>query len=99
MNIEQKIKETSHIKLAIISALIGVIATVIAFAGFDVELAKFANKIMNAGFVFSAFMLYKIYYYSKGINTDAKIFESPIAVAIDNGLLVLAIAWAVSGGF
>jgi hypothetical protein len=98
-NIENMINQTSHLKLAIVSMLIGIVAAIIAFVGFDVELSKFANKLLNAGIVFFSYMLYKIYFFSRGFKTDEKIAENPIAVAIDNGLLCLAIAWSVAGGF
>ena len=96
-------KIDSSIRFGIIAFILGAVLMllIVAFAAEPVLLARvtIVNKLFNAGLVLVIFVLYKLYFLGRTHETDRKIGEHPIALALDAGLLALAVAWSVAGAF
>lgn len=82
----------------IVFALFGLVAIIIL--GLNIvesfDLILILNKIYKAGLLLGLFTIYKMFFASKEFDNDAKISENPIAVALDSGLLILALAIAIA---
>ncbi len=73
----------------------------VVFAAEPTALAgvKIVNKVFNASLVLVIFVLYKKYFLGVKHETDKAISAHPVAIALDSGLLALAVAYAISGAF
>lgn len=82
----------------IVFALFGLVAIIIL--GLNIvesfDLILILNKIYKAGLLLGLFTIYKMFFASKEFDNDKKISENPIAVALDSGLLILALAIAIA---
>jgi hypothetical protein len=82
----------------IVFALFGLVAIIIL--GLNIvesfDLILILNKIYKAGLLLGLFTIYKMFFASKEFDNDTKISENPIAVALDSGLLILALAIAIA---
>ena len=87
---------TEHWKFVVISFALGLLSYLFITLIYDIELIKFSNKLINLAVVLLAYATAKIYFGYKKVNTDEKIAESPIAIAISIGLFVFSVAIAVS---
>lgn len=93
----------SSFRFGMFAFIVGAVSTIllVAFAGEELALAavKVVNKFFNAGLVLGVFVLYKYFFKGRFYDSDAKIGEHPIAIALDSGLLAIASALAISGAF
>jgi hypothetical protein len=74
----------------------GIVITVLFITITQIELVKIANKLLNVGVVFLVFMVYKLLFHKPAFPTDEKIADNSIAVALDSGSFIIAIALAVT---
>lgn len=96
-------KINSSIRFGMLAFVLGagLMLLLVAFAGEEVSIAsvKVVNKLFNASLVLAMFVLYKLFFKGRWHDTDSKISENPIALALDCGCLAIAIAVAVNGAF
>lgn len=85
-------------KWFLLTFIAGVLCTGFAFGAIDGESVKILNKALNVAFVLMVYILYKIKFNGKSFDVDKSISENPMAVAIEHGLLVVAVSIATSLG-
>jgi hypothetical protein len=89
-------KITNNSLFALIMFVVGIGATLLFITITEIEIVVIVNKLLNFGIVFAGFMLYKFLFNKKSFKNDTKIAEDSIAVALDGGFFILAIALAVT---
>jgi hypothetical protein len=87
---------TSNLLFSLIIFAVGIAFTIIFITVTQVDLVTIANKILNVGLVFAMFMIYKFLFHRKDFKNDEKISQDSIAISLDSGFFILAVALAVS---
>lgn len=85
-------------KWFLLTFIAGVLCTGFAFGAIDGESVKILNKALNVAFVLMVYILYKIKFNGKNFDVDKSISKEPLAVAVEHGFLILAVALATGLG-